>query len=115
MPHFVIEYARPVETQTAIAAVMEAVHEAAAGSGVMKSEDIKVRAVACDHWRLARPGETFLHVTASLLEGRTDQQKEALAIRVRTALAELLPAVTSLSVDVRDMNPVAYKKRLLAG
>lgn len=113
MPHFVIEYAPAVEEVADIGAVMEAIFEAAAGSGIMNPDDIKVRATAYDHYRLRRPGESFLHVTASLLAGRTDAQKERLAILVREALAELLPSVTSISIDVRDMNQVAYKKRLL--
>ncbi|MGQ9365606.1 5-carboxymethyl-2-hydroxymuconate Delta-isomerase [Azospirillum sp. ST 5-10] len=113
MPHFVIEYARPVEAMADPAAVMETVFHAAAGSGIMNPDDIKIRAIPFDHYRLPRPGETFLHVGAFLLEGRSDAQKEDLAVRLRAALAGILPDVTSISVDVRDMNPVAYKKRLL--
>ena len=56
MPHFVVEYARPVEREVGIPDLLEALWRAGADSGVMKAEDIKLRAVACDHWRHARPG-----------------------------------------------------------
>ena len=36
-----------------------------------------------------------------------------LSIALRQELAELLPGITSISIDVRDMDPQAYKKRLL--
>ncbi len=114
MPHFVLEYARPVEETADMAEIMDTVFQAAADSGIMDPADIKVRAVPYDHYRLRAPGETFLHVGAFLLAGRTDSQKEDLAVRVRAALAERLPQVTSISIDVRDMNRTAYKKRLLS-
>lgn len=113
MPHFVIEYARVIEETVDIADVMEGAYEAAVQSEVMQAEDVKVRAIAYDHFRIYGSKGSFIHVTVSLLLGRTDQQKEKVAIEVRAFLARLLPEVTSISVDVRDMNPVAYKKRLL--
>lgn len=113
MPHFVVEYARPVEKSADIAAVMETVHQAGSDSGIMDPLDIKVRAVAYDHYRLHGPGETFLHVGAYLLEGRSDAQKKALAVLMRQRLAAILPTVTCISIDVRDMNAAAYERRLL--
>ncbi|MEX1215758.1 5-carboxymethyl-2-hydroxymuconate Delta-isomerase [Saccharospirillum sp.] len=113
MPHFVIEYARIVEETVDVVDVMEGVFEAAVQSEVMQAEDVKVRAIAYDHYRLYENKGNFIHVTVCLLQGRTDQQKERVAIEVRNCLAHLLPEISSISIDVRDMNPVAYKKRLL--
>jgi len=48
-----------------------------------------------------------------LLAGRTPAQKERLSIDLRQAMAEMMPEVHSISIDVRDMDPDAYKKRLL--
>jgi 5-carboxymethyl-2-hydroxymuconate isomerase len=115
MPHFVIEYARQLEDRVAIDEVMRTIFEAGARSGVMNPADIKVRAIPYDHFRPEGGIDAFLHLTVSLLEGRSDRQKEDLATAVRAALAALLPDVGSISIDVRDMNPVAYKKRLLPG
>ncbi|GLQ05911.1 5-carboxymethyl-2-hydroxymuconate Delta-isomerase [Sneathiella chinensis] len=113
MPHFVLEYSREIEASADVTAIMETVFTAACESGVMNPDDIKVRAIPYDHFRLRKAGETFLHITASLLEGRTDEQKEKVSVLVRSHLDSLLPDVTSISIDVRDMNAVAYKKRLL--
>ncbi|MDP2504499.1 MULTISPECIES: 5-carboxymethyl-2-hydroxymuconate Delta-isomerase [unclassified Oceanobacter] len=113
MPHLVIEYARVIEQTTPLRPLMQQLFEAACQGGIIQPQDIKVRAMPYDHFLLRRDDETFLHITLSLLEGRTDQQKEQLAINLRQVLAEQLPDVTSLSIDIRDMNATAYKKRLL--
>jgi 5-carboxymethyl-2-hydroxymuconate isomerase len=48
-----------------------------------------------------------------MLAGRTPQQKQLLSVEISKKLSELLPHTYSLSIDVRDMDPDAYKKRLL--
>lgn len=113
MPHFVIEYARKLETTLDIGAVMQAAFDAGAGSGIMNAADIKVRALLYDHARFEGGIDTFLHVTVSMLEGRSDLQKEGLALCLREALVARFPQVGSISIDIRDMNATAYKKRLI--
>ena len=113
MPHFVVEYARGITDDAGLSQVMGQLVVAGVESGCMQVEDIKVRATPYDDYLLAQPGQTFVHVTISLLAGRSDAVKAGLAEIVRDKLDALLPDVTSISIDIRDMNPVAYKKRLL--
>ncbi len=112
MPHFVIEHSADLDRDDAIDRAIELCHEAGAQSGVMNPNDIKARALSYRRFRFAGGIESFIHVTVSLLEGRTDAQKEALAVLVRDRLSARFDDVDSISIDVRDMNPVAYKKRL---
>jgi len=114
MPHFVIEYSREIEQKSDINELMDAVLGVATDSGMMNPVDVKIRARPYDYFVMPEKGQTFLHVTIFMLEGRTDAQKETLSISLRSRLVELLSTVTSVSIDVRDMNPVAYKKRVLA-
>ena len=113
MPHFVIEYAREVEQQIDLSELLEVTHQVGASSGLMKPEDIKVRARPYDHYRMVGTKDSFVHTTIFLLEGRTDEQKEELSITLRSEQAKLMPSVTAISIDIRDMNDIAYKKRLL--
>ena len=112
MPHFVIEYAREVERRINISELLEVTHRVGAKSGLMKPEDIKVRARPYDHYRMAGVDDTFVHTTIFLLVGRTDEQKEKLSISIRSKQATLMPGVTAISIDIRDMNDIAYKKHL---
>ncbi|MEO9615065.1 MAG: 5-carboxymethyl-2-hydroxymuconate isomerase [Nitratireductor sp.] len=112
MPHFVLEHSADLDRDDAIGDAIDLCHEAGAQSGVMNPTDIKVRAASCQRFRFAGGIKSFIHVTVSLLEGRTDAQKEALAVLVRDRLSARFGDVDSISIDVRDMNPVAYKKHL---
>jgi 5-carboxymethyl-2-hydroxymuconate isomerase len=113
MPHFQIEYARPLEQSIDLIRVMNTIHEVGGNSGIMDPADIKVRAIPYDLYLLAGKADLFIHITVSLLKGRTDEQKESLAIQLRSALAVFLTDLPSLSIDIRDMNSTAYKKRLV--
>jgi len=93
--------------------VMRAIHEAAAATGVVKAEDLKIRALPFTDHLVAGREQSFFHVSFYLLAGRTPEQKETLSIGLRAALADVLPKVQSISIDIRDMDPQAYKKRLL--
>ena len=113
MPHFVIEYSRDLEDRYDLSEVMEITYESGVQSGVMIADNIKVRARPYEHYRILNDGDSFLHTTVFLLDGRTDQQKEQVALILQENLQNYLQDVTSISVDIRDMNSQAYKKRVL--
>jgi 5-carboxymethyl-2-hydroxymuconate isomerase len=113
MPHIVIEHSTDGHAAFDVATLMLALHEAAAATGVVQAADLKIRAMPYEDYLVAGTRDGFCHVTLSLLEGRTTAQKVALSEALRAAMVRLLPDTKSLSVDIRDMDPVAYKKRLL--
>ena len=112
MPHIVCHYARD-QKMPPIRDVLSMLHRVAASTGVVKAEDLKSRAQAFDDYLIAGEPKSFFHVSFYLLAGRTPAQKERLSIDLRQAMAEMMPEVHSISIDIRDMDPDAYKKRLL--
>jgi 5-carboxymethyl-2-hydroxymuconate isomerase len=92
--------------------VLLELHRAAASTGVVKADDLKIRSQAFNDYLVAGEARSFFHVTLYMLAGRTSEQKQSLSVAVRKALIELLEETHSLSVDVRDMDPETYKKRL---
>jgi 5-carboxymethyl-2-hydroxymuconate isomerase len=113
MPHIVVEYSAEEPTRSDVTELMKALHAAAASTGVMQAADIKIRALPYADYLVAGKQDSFCHVSVYLLEGRTPEQKLTLSETLRTAMAALLPHTKSLSVDIRDMDPSAYKKRLI--
>ncbi|NOX73958.1 MAG: 5-carboxymethyl-2-hydroxymuconate Delta-isomerase [Alphaproteobacteria bacterium] len=113
MPHFIIDYSRDLEPDYDISKVMQIAFDSGVASGVMQAVDIKVRARPYDHYRILNAGDSFVHVTVFLLAGRSDAQKERVSLALRQNLVAYLANVTSVSIDIRDMNPHAYKKRVL--
>jgi 5-carboxymethyl-2-hydroxymuconate isomerase len=112
MPHLVIEYSDGALDRAALKELMQGLAETAGQTGVMKPEDIKVRAQSYRDYLVAGKQDGFIHLSVYLLAGRTSEQKEMLSISLRRTMADLYPDVVSLSVDIRDMDPDAYKKRL---
>ncbi|MGP9811014.1 5-carboxymethyl-2-hydroxymuconate Delta-isomerase [Rhodopseudomonas sp. NSM] len=112
MPHLVIDYSGEDLGRDRIAPMMDGLAVAAAATGVMHAADIKIRARGFDDYLVAGRRDSFVHLAVYLLAGRTPEQKEALSIALRQTLVEHCPDIVSLSVDIRDMDPVAYKKRL---
>jgi len=112
MPHLVIEYSEGALDQGGISSLMERLFETAWRTGVMKSEDVKVRARGYSEFLVAGKRDSFVHLSVYLLVGRTPEQKVELSTRLRQTMTEQCLDVTSLSVDIRDMDPIAYKKRL---
>ncbi len=113
MPHIVIEHSTDGHDGFDAVALMRALHDAAVATGVVQAADLKIRAMAFDNYLVAGKRDGFCHVTLSMLEGRTPEQKVRLSEALREAMVRLLPQTTSLSVDIRDMDATAYKKRLL--
>jgi 5-carboxymethyl-2-hydroxymuconate isomerase len=92
--------------------ILLALHDAAASTGVVKAEDLKIRAQSFDDYLVAGQARSFFHVSLYLLAGRTSTQKLMLSVELRKVLSELLAKTCSISVDIRDMDPEPYKKRL---
>jgi 5-carboxymethyl-2-hydroxymuconate isomerase len=92
---------------------MRTLHAAAASTGVVQAPDIKIRAISYNDYLVAGIRDGFCHVSVFLLEGRTPEQKLKLSESLRTSLSKMLPRTKSLSVDIRDMDSAAYKKRLI--
>jgi 5-carboxymethyl-2-hydroxymuconate isomerase len=112
MPHLVIEYSDGALDRAALKELMQSLAETAGQTGVMKPEDVKVRAQSYRDYLIAGKQDSFVHLSVYLLAGRTSEQKEMLSISLRRTMVDLCPDIVSLSVDIRDMDPDAYKKRL---
>jgi|SRR5260221_175271 5-carboxymethyl-2-hydroxymuconate isomerase len=113
MPHLVIEYSIDGHERFDTAELMRALHAAAVSTEVVHARDIKIRAISYDDYLVAGIRDGFCHVSVFLLEGRTPEQKLKLSESLRTSLSKMLPRTKSLSVDIRDMDSSAYRKRLL--
>lgn len=113
MPHLIVEYSEGLELVLPIGELVDTVIRAAADSGTMEERDIKARAVSYGHFRLADGGTTFVHTTVRMLGGRTSEMKLRLSTLIRQRLVELAPNVHSISVEICDMDPDSYRKRVL--
>ncbi|WP_299729181.1 5-carboxymethyl-2-hydroxymuconate Delta-isomerase [uncultured Endozoicomonas sp.] len=113
MPHFIIECSRSIEKFTLPDQLMSSVFQSAVQSGLFNETDIKVRVQPFDHYLLPVKRMDFIHVTARILSGRSEEQKQLLSENVMDALAGFGFKNTLVSVDVEDSNRAVYLKRVV--
>lgn len=121
MPHFVIEYSANLEPDADLRAIVDAVHKAAADSGLFKLGGIRVRTLRHELYKIAdgNPEHAFLHVRANILEGRAVADRERLGNTVLAAVDALLAHAhkkrgIALSVEVSEIDHnMSFKKNSL--
>lgn len=111
MPHLVIELSREALDSNAAGGLLAALHDAAVRTGIVEAQDLKLRIVPIDFAQVGGFDEPFVHLTFSLLAGRSPDQKLELSRSVLGVLCEWFPAIERCSVEIRDMDPLSYKKR----
>lgn len=111
MPQFVIDCSATVLTQAPSSDILAAVFEVAKSTGLFKEADIKVRIRSFEEYVGGRAENDFLHVFAYILSGRTPEQKRDLSGRVVAKLAQLLPQLDVLSMNVSDFDRETYCNR----
>ena len=113
MPHFDIECSSNVLAMQPAAMIMKTVYNTAELSGLFAPNDIKVRIKTYDHYQLGDGKQSFLHIYASIMEGRTTTQKATLSSLVIQALSPLLPGISFLSMNVWEFEAATYSNRSL--
>ena len=113
MPHCVIEHFRAFSSDADRDDAMRLALETCAKSDTIARADLKIRCVGADAILFGDGRTSFIHVTLSMLAGRTEQQKVELAEALRDAFRTAHPDVASISIDIRDMDPACYRKSLV--
>ena len=97
-----------------ISELVKATHKGAIASGLFESKAIKTRAHRCDHFFVGEEtSNLFVHITISIMPGRSDEQKNGLLTCVAEHLAPLTTKVPSLTIELRDINQQHYFKKLV--
>jgi 5-carboxymethyl-2-hydroxymuconate isomerase len=100
MPHLVIVHSTDGHGDIFDAQnLMEALHDAAAATGVMQAGDIKIRATPYSDYLVAGKRDGFCHITVSMLEGRTPEQKVAVSEALRAVSGYCLRPRASASMS----------------
>ena len=122
MPHLFIEHSANVEDQVDIAAVVDALHDAALATGTAAIDALRTRAIRRDVVAIAdrHPDNAFVAVIIRIGAGRDDAEKRSLAEALMRALDDVLGSAQAsmmLSVEVQEIEPAfrLNKNNLRAG
>ncbi|AEE22609.1 MAG: 5-carboxymethyl-2-hydroxymuconate Delta-isomerase [Paraglaciecola chathamensis] len=108
MPNFVIEYSASLNQQISEDKLMDSVFSGAKNSGHFPPEAIKLRTEKRSGFRLHGNQKDFLHVSAHILSGRTDEQKSEISNAVLAQLKELALNSVFVSVEVVDIHRASF-------
>jgi 5-carboxymethyl-2-hydroxymuconate isomerase len=114
MPHCTIEYVEELEEELDPMLMIGAVHNGAVASGLFNESHIKSRAVPYQHYKTGTGELRFIHITAKVLSGRSNEQKSSLSQHLlehfKLLLIDKALTAITLTVEVRDMDKEAYSK-----
>lgn len=110
MPHCVVELSQNLLAHKKT--LLGIVRDATFSSTLFSEEDIKVRMLTYDEFLVGTTNDAFVHVTASILSGRTDAQKKKLSLGLANAIARYFSDKKGISVTVSivDMHRDSYQK-----
>ena len=115
MPHLILEHDAALAESHDLAALSDALFDAACAHPVFASapQAVKVRTALFANGRSGGTPESYAHLTIRLLTGRTTEQKRAVAEAMLAVLTDHLPEIGSLSVEPVEMDRDTYVKRTL--
>lgn len=121
MPHLTLEYSANLDVS--VQPLLERLHAALTGTGAIRIQGLKSRAVRHPEFRIAdgNPDYAFVHVDLRIREGRPIEVQREVAERVMSILKDtfgdrLESGFLSLSMEVREMrNDVALTVHNIPG
>jgi 5-carboxymethyl-2-hydroxymuconate isomerase len=113
MPHFVIEFSKNILAQQPAEVIMNTVYDAAVSTGLFAENDVKVRINCYEQYKLGHGKDSFLHIFASIMGGRTTEQKANLSRVIIQKLTPLFTDISFLSMNVADFDPATYCNKAL--
>lgn len=113
MPHFIIDCSENIIERKSPEEIMQAVYEAAEATGLFAKNDIKVRLRPFQHFKLGEGKKDFIHIFGYVMEGRSAEQKAALAGKIIERLDEMFPDVSILSISIGEFEKATYCNKAL--
>ncbi|AUC82824.1 5-carboxymethyl-2-hydroxymuconate Delta-isomerase [Lacinutrix sp. Bg11-31] len=109
MPHFVIDCSENILNNVEAKSVLSKVHSTANNSLLFDEADIKVRLNPFkENYLVGGKKETFIHVFANIMEGRTIEQKAKLSKSMVTELKTMFPDIPFIAINIRDFEKATY-------
>ena len=115
MPHFVIHCSETVLDMQPAGEIIREVFSVAESSGLFTTKQINVRVQSFRNHQAGKAGEDFVAVFASIMEGRTDEQKNDLSRSVVQKLIKMFPEVPMISMQIADIHKASYVNREILG
>ena len=113
MPHFVVDCSHAVLEPYSEDEIIERVHRAANSANLFDEDDIKVRLNPYLTYSVGNSREPFIHVFASIMEGRSIEQRAHLSRLIVGELVSLFPDVRKIAINIAEFERATYCNRAM--
>lgn len=113
MPHFVVDCSQSILQSQTEEKIIERVHHAANSTNLFDEDDIKVRVNPFTIYSVGNKREAFIHVFASIMEGRSIEQKADLSRLIVSELVSMFPHVPNVAINVAEFERATYCNRAM--
>ncbi len=113
MPHFVVDCSKNIFEIITPDEILNAVYDTAERSQLFAARDIKVRINTFEYFKIGPGKQSFIHVFAHIMEGRTTAQKKELSKQIITSLVAMFPHVPIISINIGDFEKATYCNRTM--
>lgn len=113
MPHFVVDCSQDILQRRTEGQIIEHVHRAACSTGLFDEDDIKVRVNPFETYSVGNKRADFMHVFASIMEGRSIEQRANLSRLVVGELVSMFPDVANIAMNIAEFDKATYCHRAM--
>lgn len=113
MPHFVIHCSNDILTGKAEHEINSEIHHVAHHSQLFEQGDIKVRVMPFNTYSVGGETASFIHVFASIMQGRTVEQRSQLSQAIVAKLVSMFPDVPNIAMNVDEFEKSTYCNKSL--
>ena len=113
MPHFVMDCSESILKSYDEEFIIEQIFLVASATHLFDDNDIKVRLNLFKKYSVGNKREDFIHVFASIMQGRTIEQKSMLSQAVVSKLADMFPNVPNIAMNISDFEKATYCNRTM--
>lgn len=110
MPHIIVEYQEGLATGDEVDAILLAIHQSIADSGLFKANQIKTRASSFQNFTNGGEKDPYIHIQARIKSGRDDDNKKRLGEVILSGVATLDIPASVITVEIIDMHRDSYGK-----
>ncbi|MCB8821125.1 5-carboxymethyl-2-hydroxymuconate Delta-isomerase [Microvirga rosea] len=122
MPQITLEFTENIAKLVDYRSVALGLHDLLVKEISCSLEDCKTRLAAVENYVIGDGSfdEAFVHVTFSILSGRTQAVKESLGTKAVETIARAMPSAVAqrtiqITVEIRDLERSTYKKQVVLG
>lgn len=113
MPHFIVDCSQSILQSQTQEEIIARVHHAANSTNLFEEGDIKVRVNPYAIYSVGNKREDFVHVFASIMEGRSIEQRAHLSRLIVGELVFLFPDVRNIAINVAEFERATYCNRAM--